>query len=201
MANGFQSLLQDRINREPRASDIAYAATANRRGLAAWWQREIPDARHRGALRRFTIGALPELRARMVQRGCPKWESFSDVAKAGLLCCPCGRVMPQDVRHALFECAYTAPARAAAVRAMSRLALSQGTFWGGLSALKKFNAMLAPRCLPGLDPVTSTLVRRAGVSAWVTSMDSGCRPAIVASNTTFPRDVALRGREISGAVT
>ena len=64
--------------------------------------------------------------------------------------------------------------------------------------MKKFNAMLAPHCLPRLEEDVSTPVRRAGIAAWVSAMDSGCRGVIVGSNATFARDVAVQGRGLVG---
>ena len=160
---------------------------------------------HRGAsdrlsLRLFSLGGLPELRLNTLKRHCPKWDVMAQEDKAWLSCCPCGQTMPQDARHALFECAYTAPARAAAVRAMSQAAGAAGIVWGpptGIPAKEKFGAMLAPRCIPCLPVEVSAPVRRAGVAAWVREM-SACRKTIVQHNDGLPAQAKLIGEKMSG---
>ena len=95
----------------------------------------------------------------------------------------------QSVRHSLFECAFSAPARALAVRtACGMIGRRGGAGWEGLDASKRFAAILSSREFGGVEAGLWLVARRAACCKWV----SGTRVARVAtthSNSGFPDQV------------
>ena len=161
--------------------------------LASWWGKEVPHPGQRQLLRRLKLGVFPEIWSQLVKRNCRHWDKFTADQQGLLMRCPCnGAVggLPQDARHALFECEFTTASRVAAVQAMDAAA-PQGAQWRAFPPLAKFNAMMAPWPLKGMPADTSQDVRRAGIQAWAGEMDISCggRQRLWHSNAGFPDQV------------
>ena len=158
----------------------------------------------RCAMRELKIGAMPEVRTRMVKRfglgRSEHWAKLCSRVQERCLECPCqpeGQRKVQSPAHVLVDCGFSAPARAAAVQAADAVVQHMGqagvsAWWGSKSAADKVWYLLRP--VSELAECADLQLRGCAGVAWVRGMELA-RALVVDANGGFGELVSRLARE------